>query len=243
MTYSLRIADLPSDERPRERLVELGAKTLSNAELLAILIGTGQGPGKLSAVGLGQHLLAHLGQCDRNPLDVLRTSNPRELMEVDGIGPAKATSILAAIELGKRVFQLRPQELPIVDSPDVAANYLSHELMWNDREHFAVVLLDTKNRAFGFKTLTVGTATETLVSTAELFREILRQGATRAIVAHNHPSGCVDPSQADLDLTRRLLYLSRELGIPVLDHLILGGGHYRSLRESTLLWEEFPQGD
>ena len=78
MTYTLKIADLPNDERPRERLIDLGPKSLSNAELLAILLGTGQGAGKLSAVGLGQHLLAHLGQCERNPLDVLRTSNPRE---------------------------------------------------------------------------------------------------------------------------------------------------------------------
>lgn len=243
MTYSLRIADLPSDERPRERLMNVGPKSLSNAELIAILLGTGQGAGKLSAVGLGQHILQHLGQCDRNPLDVLRTSNPRELMEINGVGPAKATTILAAIELGKRVFQTRALEPPTIDNPGIAANYLSQELMWNEQEYFSVLFLDTKNRAFGFKTLTIGTATETLVSTPELFREIFRQGANRAIVAHNHPSGCVDPSQADLDLTKKLLYAGRELGVPILDHLILGGGNYRSLRESTLLWNEYPQGD
>ena len=108
MTYSLRIADLPTTERPRERLLSLGSKHLSTAELLAILLATGQGKGKLSAVGLGQHILQQLGQHQRDPLDVLREIHPQELMNFPGIGPAKATTILAAVELGKRVFQLRP---------------------------------------------------------------------------------------------------------------------------------------
>ena len=116
MTYCLRIADLPKDDRPREKLEMLGAKTLSNAELIAILLGTGQGPGKLSAVGLGQHLLQHIGQQQADPIAYLRQISLPELTQVSGIGPAKATSILAAIELGKRVYQSRPPERAIVDA-------------------------------------------------------------------------------------------------------------------------------
>jgi DNA repair protein RadC len=111
MTYCLRVADIPTSERPRERLITHGAKILATAELIAILLGTGQGAGKLSAIGLGQYILHELAKCDRDPLAVLRDVTPAELMQIPGIGPAKATTILAAIELGKRAFQSRPLEL------------------------------------------------------------------------------------------------------------------------------------
>ncbi|MCD8486007.1 DNA repair protein RadC [Oscillatoria amoena NRMC-F 0135] len=243
MTYSLRIADLPFSERPRERLLEQGAKNLSTAELIAILLGTGQGPGKLSAVGLGQFILQELGQHQRDPLEVLREVSPQELITIHGVGPAKATTILAAIELGKRVFQVRPTERTLIDSPGAAAAALSHELMWQVQERFAVVLLDVKNRLLGTKVITIGTATETLAHPRDIFREVIRQGATRAIIAHNHPSGSVEPSSEDISLTQQLLCGAQILSIPLLDHLILGNGDYRSLRQTTQLWEEYPQGD
>ena len=113
MTYCLRIAGIPTTERPRERLITHGPKILATAELIAILLGTGQGPGKLSAVGLGQYLLQELSKHQRDPLAVLRDVSVQELMQVEGIGPAKATTILAAVELGKRVFQSRPLELGV----------------------------------------------------------------------------------------------------------------------------------
>jgi len=241
MTYSLRIADLPTTERPRERLLSLGSKHLSTAELLAILLATGQGKGKLSAVGLGQHILQQLGQHQRDPLDVLREIHPQELMNFSGIGPAKATTILAAVELGKRVFQLRPLERMIVDSPDSAAAALGHELMWQSQEHFAIAMLDVKNRLLGTKVITVGTATETLIHPREIFREVIKQGATRLIVAHNHPSGSLEPSPEDIKLTELLLQGAQYLQIPVLDHLILGNGEHQSLRQITDLWDRYPQ--
>jgi len=241
MTYSLRIADLPTTERPRERLLSLGSKHLSTAELLAILLATGQGKGKLSAVGLGQHILQQLGQHQRDPLDVLREIHPQELMNFPGIGPAKATTILAAVELGKRVFQLRPLERMIVDSPDSAAAALGHELMWQSQERFAIAMLDVKNRLLGTKVITVGTATETLIHPREIFREVIKQGATRLIVAHNHPSGSLEPSPEDIKLTELLLQGAQYLQIPVLDHLILGNGEHQSLRQMTDLWERYPQ--
>jgi DNA repair protein RadC len=240
MTYCLRIADLPQDDRPREKLAAQGVKALSNAELIAILLGTGQGPGKLSAVGLGQYLLQHLSQ-QAEPLGRLRQVSLGELTQVDGIGPAKATSILAAIELGKRVYQSKPPERAIVDDPAVAANALSHELMWQAQERFAVLLLDVKHRILASQVVTIGTATETLAHPREIFREAIRQGSARVIVAHNHPSGNLEPSPEDIRLTRQLLQAAQILGIPLLDHLILGNGDFVSLRSITSLWQETPQ--
>jgi DNA repair protein RadC len=243
MTYSLRIADIPNSERPRERLLNFGAKHLSTAELLAILLATGQGKGKLSALGLGQHILQELSHHQREPLDVLREISPQELMGIPGIGPAKATTILAAVELGKRAFQIRPMERVAIEGPEAAAAALSLDLMWQSQERFAVLLLDVKNRLLGTKVVTIGTATETLVHPREIFREVIKQGATRLIVAHNHPSGNVEPSQADIHLTEQLLQGAQYLSIPLLDHLILGNGDRQSLRQITSLWEKYPQGD
>jgi DNA repair protein RadC len=243
MTYCLRIADMAQNERPRERLMTYGPKTLATAELIAILLGTGQGPGKLSAIGLGQYILHELGKYDRDPLAVLRDVSPSQLMQIPGIGPAKATTILAAIELGKRVFQSRIGDRTPVDSPAAAAAALSQDLMWQSQERFAVLLLDVKNCLLGTQVITIGTATETLAPPREIFREVIRQNATRVIVAHNHPSGNVEPSQADIDLTKQLLAGAQYLAIPLLDHIILGDGNYQSLREITSLWDEFPQGE
>ncbi|AFZ53654.1 DNA repair protein RadC [Cyanobacterium aponinum UTEX 3222] len=238
MVYNLRIADLPLSERPRERLLELGARNLSSAELIAILLGTGQGKGKLSAVGLAQYILNQLGQNKQDPLDVLRTISPTELMEIQGIGPAKATTILAGVELGKRAFQFRPCARAIIDSPNAAAAAFSHELMWQSQERFAVLLLDTKNSLISTQVITIGIATETLIHPRELFREAIRQSATNIIIAHNHPSGNLEPSIEDLNLTKRLLESAKIIGIPILDHLIIGNGDYRSIRQNSCLWED-----
>lgn len=243
MTYSLRIADIPLSERPRERLMAQGAKNLATAELIAILLGTGQGPGKLSAVGLGQYILQQLSQHQRDPLEVLRDISVQELTRIHGVGPAKATTIIAAIELGKRAFLSRPGDRAIVDSPQAAAAALSHELMWQKQERFAIVMLDVKNQLIASQVITIGTATETLAHPREIFREAIRQSATRIIIAHNHPSGSVEPSQEDIALTKQLLEAAQVLNIPLLDHLILGNGDYQSLRQITGLWEEYPQDD
>lgn len=243
MTYRLRITDLPITERPRERLMSQGAKSLATAELLAILLGTGQGAGKLSAVGLGQYILQKLGEHQRDPLAVLRNVSVHELTQIPGVGPAKATTILAALELGKRVLAVAPAEKTIIDDPAVAAAVLSADLMWQTQERFAIVLLDVKHRLLGTRIISVGTATETLAHPREIFREVIRQGGVRTVVAHNHPSGNVDPSPEDIALTRQLLQGGQILGVPLLDHLILGNGNYASLRQTTTLWQEYPQGD
>lgn len=243
MTYCLRIADMAANERPRERLIAQGPKNLATAELIAILLGTGQGPGKLSAVGLGQYILQQLSQHQRDSLEVLRDVSPQELMKIPGVGPAKATTILAAIELGKRAFQSKPSERTVIDSPEAAAAALSHDLMWQQQERFAVVMLDVKNKLIATQVITIGTATETIAHPRDIFREVIRQGATRVIVAHNHPTGSVEPSPEDIELTKQLLGGGQFLNIPLLDHLILGNGNFLSLRQTTNLWYEFPQGD
>ncbi|WP_448513894.1 RadC family protein [Parathermosynechococcus lividus] len=246
MSYSLRVTDLPTGDRPREKLLSHGSRHLSSAELLAILLGTGQGPGKLSAIGLGQFILKHLAQNSSEGTDAvsgLRDITPQELMAIPGVGPAKATTILAAVELGKRVFQSRPSEQTLINDPALAAAVLSADLMWQATERFAVLLLDVRHRLLGSHVISVGTATETLAHPREIFREAVRRNASRLIMAHNHPSGNLEASQADLELTKQMLQAGQLMGIPVLDHLILGNGDYRSLRESTQLWQQYPQGD
>lgn len=236
MVYHLRIADLPLSERPRERLMESGAKNLSTAELIAILLGTGQGKGKLSAVGLGQYILNQLSINQRDPLDVLRDISPVELMTIPGVGPAKASTILAGVELGKRTFQFRPNARAVIDSPQAAASAFSHELMWQSQERFAVLLLDSKNSLIGTHVITIGIANETLAHPREVFREAIRQSATNIIIAHNHPSGNLEPSEEDICLTQKLLDSSNIIGIPILDHLIIGNGNHFSIRENSDLW-------
>jgi DNA repair protein RadC len=241
--YALRVADLPVSDRPRERLMERGSHSLTDAELIAILLGTGQGPGKLSAVGLGQYLLQQLSQHQRNSLTVLRDIHVAELMKVPGIGPAKATTIVAAIELGKRAFSSLPDAPTVIENPETAAALLANQLMWQSQERFAVLLLDVKHRLLSTQIISIGTATETIAHPRDIFREVIRQGATRVIVAHNHPSGQLEPSPEDISLTRQLLSGAQLLGIPLLDHLILGNGNFSSLRQTTTLWDDYPQGD
>jgi DNA repair protein RadC len=241
--YALRVADLPVSDRPRERLMERGSHSLTDAELIAILLGTGQGPGKLSAVGLGQYLLQQLSQHQRNSLTVLRDIHVAELMKVPGIGPAKATTIVAAIELGKRAFSSLPDAPTVIENPETAAALLANQLMWQGQERFAVLLLDVKHRLLSTQIISIGTATETIAHPRDIFREVIRQGATRVIVAHNHPSGQLEPSSEDIALTRQLLSGAQLLGIPLLDHLILGNGNFSSLRQTTTLWDDYPQGD
>lgn len=222
--------------------MECGASSLAVAELLAILLGTGQGAGGLSAVGLAQHLLQLLGRDRQDPLSGLADCSLGELTAIKGVGPAKATTILAALELGRRVFQRRRNIAAPLSGPADAAAELSLHLAGQSQERFAVLLLDVKNRPIGTQVISIGSATETIAHPREVFREAIRQGATRLIVGHNHPSGEVDPSSQDIALTRQLLQAAQLLDIPLLDHLILGHAQFNSLRETSALWQDYPQG-
>ncbi|RZM77777.1 RadC family protein [Leptolyngbya iicbica] len=239
--YSIRLKDLPDGERPRERLFALGPKSLSTAELLAVVLGPGQGSPGLSSVGLAQHVLSVLRDSNADALVKLQHIESGELLDIQGIGPAKAATLIAALELGKRVFQRRPLPGTVLDDPRVAADALAPQLMWETQEHFAVVCLNIKHQLLSTKVLTKGTSSETLAHPKDVFVAALRGNAARIIVAHNHPSGSLSPSRDDITLTRQLLQAANIMGIPLLDHLILGGGDFRSLRQTTMLWQEEPQ--
>ncbi len=185
-------------------------------------------------------LMNHCGPHRTHPLSGLRQLK-RTSLDAIGFTPKEATRTLAIIQLAQRLHAVVPQALPL-ESPEAAVAYLSADLMWERQEKFAVLLLDVKNRPMGQQIISIGTATETLAHPRDIFRSAIQAGATRLIVAHNHPSNSTDPSPEDIALTEPLLQGAQTLGIPLLDHLILGGGHFTSLRQQTELWEQYPQG-
>lgn len=238
---TIRIPDTCEGDRPRERLRAHGPRTLATAELLSLVLGTGNHAAGHPATDPARSILEALGAGGRNALQQLRYVTMEELQTLPGIGPARAAAIVAAIELGKRSFNEPPPERTCVDDPAIAASLLSHDLMWEREERFAVLMLDIKHHFIGKRVLSIGSQTETIANPREIFGEALRCRAVRIIVAHNHPSGSLEPSADDLAITRQLLKSGNVLGMPVLDHLILGEGRHQSLRQTTSLWQEIPQ--
>ena len=235
---TLRVCDLPASERPRERLLASGGAYLSNADLLSILLGTGQGD--QSAIDLAHTLLASLEDNGQRAIAALRDITPQKLMEQFGIGEAKAATILAAVELGKRVHSPSPMFGTVIDEPGLAVQALAFDLMWSPVEKFAILMLDVKHKLIGKKVLSVGSATEAIADPREIFKALLEANAVRAIVAHNHPSGSMEPSPNDIELTEHLLKAAKIMNIPILDHIILGGGSHTSIRQVTTLWDSSP---
>lgn len=231
-----RVADVAANFKLKSTGLNQDLKGFSTPELLTIILGADR---KSS----GPRILQELSQNGQELLEVLRGISRQELMRIPGVGAAKAQMILAAIELGKRVFYPRLSEGTIIDSPEKAASALSYDLMSQLQERFAVLLLDVKYRLLGTQVITTGTETETLAPPRNIFGLALRLRVTRIIVAHNHPSGCVEASPEDINLTRKLLQGAQLLNIALLDHLILGTGNFQSLRQTTNLWSEYPQGD
>lgn len=175
----------------------------------------------------------------RDPLEVLRSTTSVQLQNI--LTEKQATRVLAAVELGRRMFAATSTVPHIIKTPNDAAAALGYDLSFQSTERFAVVVLNAIHRWICTEVISVGTATETLAHPRKIFATVLKAGGIRCIVAHNHPSGSIQPSPDDLDLTRRLLQAGQAIGVPVLDHLILGQGQFWSLRETTTLWDEFPQ--
>ncbi|MBI3363157.1 MAG: DNA repair protein RadC [Chloroflexi bacterium] len=221
------IADLPSNDRPRERLAAAGASALSNSELLAILLRTGV-EGK-SAIHLAEELLSKHGGI----AGLLRSSYD-DLCTVKGIGEAKAAQLKAAVELGRRLVAASPEDRPTINSPADAANMLMLDMGHLDQEHLRVMLLDTRNRVLKIVEVYKGSLDTSLVRVGELFREAIRINAAGIIVAHNHPSGDPSPSPEDLVLTRMVVEAGKLLSISVVDHLIIGQQRFVSLKERGL---------
>lgn len=206
----------------------LGAAELSDQELLAILLATGSRTA--SALDLAEQLLQrHKG------LAGLRDLSLTELMEQKGVGTAKATTIAAAIELGKRLCGNLQDYKPILHSPEDAAALLQGRLRYLDREHFLVILLDQKKAAIGVETISIGTLNSALVHPREVFKQAIKRSASTVILAHNHPSGDCTPSNQDMQITQRLREVGKIVGIEVIDHIIIGEDNYYSFCENNIL--------
>jgi DNA repair protein RadC len=226
--YRPRITDLPDADRPRERLAEVGAGSLSNGELLAILLRTGA-KGE-NAVRLAERMLNQL-----DGLAGLHRASFSDLRGVKGIGPAKAAQLKAALELGERIARSGPVERRVINSPADAANLIMYEMSALDQEYLYVIHLDTRNRVLG-PPLEVyhGSLNTSLIRVGEVFREAVKVNAAGIIVVHNHPSGDPSPSPEDVAVTRTLVEAGKLLDIDVLDHLVIGQHRFVSLKERGL---------
>lgn len=225
--YHPMIREMPAEERPRERLREYGAAALSNGELLAILLRVGS---------VGENVVAQAGRllATWNGLPGLARVSFAELCNAYGIGEAKASQIKAALELGRRLTAALPEERPEITRPDDVANLLMTELSLLDRESLRVVLLNTKNRVMGIREVYRGTVNSARVRPAEVFRDAVRDVCPSLIVVHNHPSGDPTPSPDDIAVTRDLIAAGALLDIEVLDHLVIGGGRFVSMKARKL---------
>ncbi|RLD11307.1 MAG: hypothetical protein DRI56_01390 [Chloroflexota bacterium] len=225
---SYRIADLSPAERPRERLSRLGAKALSAAELLAILLRVGV-KGE-NAIQMGQRLLQNF-----QGLAGLHQASYEELQAQHGIGDAKACQIKAAIELGHRLAAQSPDDAPTtIHSPEDAADLVKYEMSALEQEQLRVILLNTRNRVLQIKTVYQGSLNSSQIRVGELFKSAIRRNAAAIIVVHNHPSGDPTPSPDDIAITKAIREAGKLLDIDVLDHLIIGRGRYVSLKKQGL---------
>ena len=226
--YHLSIKDMPPDQRPRERLINFGVVTLSNAEILAIILGSGAK--NQTSLDLAQRLLGLNGG-----LRYLAEATVDQLSNLRGIGPAKAAQIKAAVELGKRLRVASQLERPVIKSPLDVGNLLSEEMRYLDREQFKALLLNTKNCLLSIDTISIGSLNASLVHPRELFKNAVIKSAAGLILVHNHPSGNPEPSSEDINMTKRIIEAGDILGISVLDHIIIGDGTHISLREKGLI--------
>jgi DNA repair protein RadC len=224
---NLTIKELPPDGRPREKLKALGAGSLAEAELLAIILRVGT-HGE-SVVDLANRLLSTYGG-----LAGLAHIPFTELCEVHGLGEAKACQLKAALEMGRRLLLAQPDERLQVRSPADLAPLLMLEMAPLDQETLRVVLLNTKNQVIKFTDVYRGSLNSSLVRVAEVFKEAVRVNAAAIIVAHNHPSGDPTPSTEDARVTEQIVAAGKLLEIEVLDHLVIGERSYVSLREKRL---------
>lgn len=223
-TYHGTIKGMPSELRPRERLLKEGPGALSDIELLAIMLRTGTSD--MSAIDLATLLLSKYENL-RNLLQV----SVEELSSIKGIGLAKAAQIRAALELGRRVAVAVAGERKSIRSPEDAAALVMEDMRYLDREHFVALLLNVKNQVIARELISIGTLNTSSVHPRELFKPAIRRSAASVILVHNHPSGDPEPSREDLEVTGRLVEAGKILGIEILDHLIIGDNKFISLKE------------
>lgn len=225
----LLMKEIPECERPREKLLRDGASVLSNAELLAILIGSGVR--NQSAISLANQILA----MEEEGIACLADCLPEELTLLKGVGQAKACQIIAAIEVGKRIAQAPKKERLRPGSPNQLAELFLQKVRGYKKEVFQIVLLNTPGEVVSIEEISVGSLSKAIVHPREVFRIAVRKSAAYLVLVHNHPSGDPKPSQADIELTHRLTECGRLMGIEVLDHLVIGDGTFTSMKEQGLI--------
>lgn len=223
----MAITKWPADERPREKLAGSGAQALSDAELLAIFLRTGV-KGK-SAVDLARDLLNHHGG-----LRQVLNAGQGALTRTSGLGPAKCAQLQAALELGKRYLEQKLEREGPLTSPKQAAEFLTHQLRDRPREVFAIVYLDNRHHVLDYEELFHGTLNGAHVHPREVVKHALARNAAAVIVAHNHPSGVAEPSQADTTITLKLRDALSLVEVRLLDHLVIGDGEFVSMSDRGL---------
>ena len=222
--YQLRIRDFPQGERPRERLRDHGPRFLSNTELLAILLRTGSS--SENVVSLATRLLATSGG-----LAGLAKAGFQELNQVRGLGEAKVSQVMAALELGKRLAALPSGDRPVIESPQDVANLLTPEMAWLSQESLRVLLLNTRNQVMSVSEVYRGNVNTAVIRAAEVFRDAVKENCPAVIVVHNHPSGDPTPSVEDIKVTGQLRQAAGLLDIELLDHIIVAQSGFVSLKE------------
>lgn len=222
------IKSLPEDERPREKLIKYGAETLSNVELLAIILKTGSK--NASALELSRQLIS----VNKSGINALIDISVEELIEIKGIGPSKAAGVIAAVELGKRV-SISEKSKHKISSPTDVSNYLMREMGDLKKEYFNIIMLDNKNHIIELHNVSIGSLNSAIVHPREVFKNAVRRSSASIILAHNHPSGNTSPSKEDISITKRLVECGDIMGIKVLDHIIVGKNEYFSFKEQSII--------
>ncbi len=225
----MKIKQIPENERPRERLINNGVDSLSNSELIAIILQSGSK--KDSALALGSKIIS----LDKDGMSYLFDATTEELKIIKGIGDAKACQLIAAIEFGKRVASSHKNILGKVSSPQMVVDYFQIQLKNLNKEKFIAVFLNTKNMISSYETISVGSLSASIVHPREVFNRAIKKSAASIILIHNHPSGNPNPSKEDKVITERLCEVGRIVGISVLDHLIIASSGYFSFKEMCLI--------
>lgn len=223
------IKDIPISERPREKLFNYGPESLSNAELIALIIRTGHGDA--TALDIANDII----NLDERGIAYLADITYEELTEIKGIGICKATQILAVMEIGKRIKRIGYHDKVKITSPDVLANIVMDDMRFLNKEHFKIALLDTKNHVLGIEDISVGTLNASIVHPRDVFNVAIKRSCNSIILIHNHPSGDVEPSNEDINITRRLVDGGNLLGITILDHIIIGDNKYLSFKQKNII--------
>ncbi len=219
----ISIKDYPEEIRPREKILYYGAESLSDQELLAILLRTGTK--EKSALELANDVLQDGGLKNLTQISV------EELKCKKGMGLAKAAQLKAAVELSRRLARQSLGLLPIIKDPNDVAKLVMGEMAYLDREHFRAINLNTKNQVMAIDTISVGSLNASLVHPREVFKPSVKRSAASLILVHNHPSGDTKPSQEDIKVTWRLYEAGNLLGIEIVDHVIIGQNKFLSMKE------------